>query len=107
MSWAEFGEKLHAVAQIMTRAIRDCDRSVLPVSMPARLPSPFDRKAHVQIHSRAEEALSVTREYDTFYSVVGVEERVGVVYLVAHGFGEGIVVLGSVELEDEDRGGRW
>jgi hypothetical protein len=60
-------------------------------------------KADVEICARAKDA-SVSGDYDAFYARVDVEHCVGGFDFLAHGVGEGIVLLGAVEREDYHRG---
>ena len=53
----------------------------------------------IEIRARAENS-SVACDDDAFDAVVDVEELEGVLELVHHGFGEGVVFARAVELED-------
>lgn len=77
----------------------------LPVSM-LNLRFVADAEALLQVGACAEHA-AVPGHDDAFYAVVDAEEGEDLFELQHHGFGEGIVVLRTVESEDYDGRGVW
>jgi len=77
----------------------------LPVSM-LNLRFVADAEALLQVGARAEHA-AVAGHDDAFHAVVDAEEGEDLFELQHHGFGEGIVVLRTVESEDYDGRGVW
>jgi hypothetical protein len=60
-------------------------------------------KPNLEIRARAKNA-SMARQHNALDAVVDIEHAVGFLELEHHGVGEGIVVLGPVQCQDDDAG---
>jgi hypothetical protein len=70
--------------------------------LPPYLPIDPDAKALLQIRARAENP-SLSGKNNAFDAFIGVEQSIRAFDLVHHGCREGIVVVGAVQGEDDDR----